>query len=176
VAKEARALVQEAVSELISFLTSEASEACFRAKRKTLSGDDIVDSLEALGFDNFVAPMKAYRDKYKESDRARPRPACLARAPKRARTGAGVAGAEAAAAAGGMAAAMAGAALPPAPPPPGVTYGYVSGGAFVPIGQQQPQQQPPPPQEPPGAAAAPGCCPPAPRGDGGAGGGYRRVF
>ena len=54
IAKDAKECVQECVSEFISFITSEACDKCNTENRKTINGDDIVFSLEALGFDNYL--------------------------------------------------------------------------------------------------------------------------
>lgn len=78
IAKESKECIQECVSEFISFVvslvaglrvpccssrlsdllwaqqTSEASERCLDGKRKTLNGEDVLEALTALGFDNYV--------------------------------------------------------------------------------------------------------------------------
>ena len=56
-AKEA---VQEAVSEFISFITSEASDRCKHEKRKTINGEDVLWAMQNLGFDDYNAPLKIY--------------------------------------------------------------------------------------------------------------------
>lgn len=67
IAKDARECVQECVSEFISFITSEASERCHQEKRKTINGEDILFAMTALGFDNYIGPLKIYLQKYRES-------------------------------------------------------------------------------------------------------------
>jgi nuclear transcription Y subunit beta len=67
VSKEAKETVQESVSEFISFVTSEASDRVQSEKRKTITGDDVINALTSLGFDNFVVPLKIYLEKYRES-------------------------------------------------------------------------------------------------------------
>ena len=42
IAKDSKESIQECVSEVISFITSEASEKCRQEKRKTINGDDIL--------------------------------------------------------------------------------------------------------------------------------------
>ncbi|KAG6483809.1 nuclear transcription factor Y subunit B-1-like [Zingiber officinale] len=64
--KEAKETVQECVSEFISFITGEASDKCRREKRKTVNGDDVCWALDALGFDDYVQPMRRYLHKYRE--------------------------------------------------------------------------------------------------------------
>ncbi|XP_044755806.1 nuclear transcription factor Y subunit beta isoform X2 [Coccinella septempunctata] len=67
IAKDARECVQECVSEFISFITSEASDRCYLEKRKTINGEDILFAMSALGFDNYVEPLKIYLQKYREA-------------------------------------------------------------------------------------------------------------
>uniref|UniRef100_A0A6M2DPI6 Nuclear transcription factor Y subunit beta n=1 Tax=Xenopsylla cheopis TaxID=163159 RepID=A0A6M2DPI6_XENCH len=67
IAKDARECVQECVSEFISFITSEASDRCQVEKRKTINGEDILFAMAALGFDNYVEPLKLYLQKYRET-------------------------------------------------------------------------------------------------------------
>ncbi|KAK4351704.1 hypothetical protein RND71_031017 [Anisodus tanguticus] len=66
ISKEAKEIMQECVSEFISFVTGEASDKCHNEKRKTLNGDDICLALERLGFDDYVEPLKRYLHKQRE--------------------------------------------------------------------------------------------------------------
>eukprot|EP00210_Caulerpa_lentillifera_P008634 g8237.t1 len=68
IAKEAKETVQECVSEFISFITSEASDKCQREKRKTINGDDLLWALGALGFEEYVEPLKLFLSKHRESE------------------------------------------------------------------------------------------------------------
>ncbi|KAL5992228.1 hypothetical protein ACLOJK_013144 [Asimina triloba] len=68
ISKEAKETVQECVSEFISFITGEASDKCQREKRKTINGDDLLWAMMTLGFDNYVEPLKAYLNKYRETE------------------------------------------------------------------------------------------------------------
>lgn len=87
VSKEAKECVQECVSEFISFIvspspphnrlsrkcdillidfqTSEAADKCVNEKRKTIGGEDILTSMQALGFDNYSGVMKVYLAKFR---------------------------------------------------------------------------------------------------------------
>ncbi|XP_065174087.1 nuclear transcription factor Y subunit beta isoform X1 [Atheta coriaria] len=69
IAKDARECVQECVSEFISFITSEASERCHTEKRKTINGEDILFAMQALGFDNYVEPLKLYLQKFRDASK-----------------------------------------------------------------------------------------------------------
>ncbi|XP_042477028.1 nuclear transcription factor Y subunit B-4-like [Macadamia integrifolia] len=66
ISKEAKETMQECVSEFISFVTGEASDKCHKEKRKTVNGDDICWALGALGFDDYVEPLKRYLHTYRE--------------------------------------------------------------------------------------------------------------
>jgi histone H3/H4 len=66
ISKEAKETVQECVSEFISFVTGEASDKCQREKRKTINGDDLLWAMTTLGFEAYVAPLKAYLNRYRE--------------------------------------------------------------------------------------------------------------
>ncbi|KAL7615997.1 nuclear transcription factor Y subunit B-8 [Lactuca sativa] len=65
-AKDAKEIVQEAVSEFISFITSEASDKCQKEKRKTINGDDLLWAMATLGFEDYIEPLKLYLIRYKE--------------------------------------------------------------------------------------------------------------
>ena len=66
IAKEAKEIVQECVSEFISFITSEACEKCGSEKRKTINGEDLLHSINTLGFENYYDMLKLYLQKYRE--------------------------------------------------------------------------------------------------------------
>lgn len=66
ISKEAKETMQECVSEFISFVTGEASDKCYKEKRKTVNGDDICWALGSLGFDDYAEPLKRYLHKYRE--------------------------------------------------------------------------------------------------------------
>ncbi|PNT73541.1 nuclear transcription factor Y subunit B-1 [Brachypodium distachyon] len=72
ISKEAKETMQECVSEFISFVTGEASDKCHKEKRKTVNGDDVCWAFSALGFDDYVDPMRRYLLKFREleGDRA----------------------------------------------------------------------------------------------------------
>jgi histone H3/H4 len=67
--KEARETMQECVSEFILFITTEASDRCLQEKRKTINGEDLLWAFQALGFDNYVEPMRLYLNRYREHHR-----------------------------------------------------------------------------------------------------------
>lgn len=66
IAKDAKETIQESVSEFISFITSEASDRCLQEKRKTLNGEDILFAMQALGFDDYIEPLKIFLQKYRK--------------------------------------------------------------------------------------------------------------
>lgn len=65
IARDAKECVQEAVSEFVSFITSEASDRCLSEKRKTITSDDIIVAMQTLGFDNYIEPLRQYIANYR---------------------------------------------------------------------------------------------------------------
>ncbi|KHJ99049.1 hypothetical protein OESDEN_00962 [Oesophagostomum dentatum] len=65
IAKDAKECVQECVSEFISFITSEANDKCLSEKRKTISADDLLEAIANMGFDNYVAPLQLFLERYR---------------------------------------------------------------------------------------------------------------
>ncbi|XP_006646656.1 nuclear transcription factor Y subunit B-1-like [Oryza brachyantha] len=80
ISKEAKETMQECVSEFISFVTGEASDKCHKEKRKTVNGDDVCWAFGALGFDDYVDPMRRYLNKYRELEGDRAAAAASSRA------------------------------------------------------------------------------------------------
>ena len=69
IAKDAKDIVQECVSEFISFITSEASDKCKRERRKTINGDDLLWALDVLMFKEYDEPLRKYLEKYKTAEK-----------------------------------------------------------------------------------------------------------
>ncbi|KAK4480332.1 hypothetical protein RD792_013403 [Penstemon davidsonii] len=63
IADDAKETIQECVSELIGFITSEANEKCHREYRKTITPEDIISAMGTLGFNNYVEPLRIYLNK-----------------------------------------------------------------------------------------------------------------
>ncbi|GMR47908.1 hypothetical protein PMAYCL1PPCAC_18103, partial [Pristionchus mayeri] len=68
--KESKEAVQEAVSEFISFITSEASDKCIEEQRKTITCDDLLNAIEGMGFEKYMEPLKLFLARYREATRA----------------------------------------------------------------------------------------------------------
>lgn len=73
IAKDAKECVQDCVSELISFITSEASDKCIAEKRKTINGDDILYAMRVLGFDNYEEVLRVYLSRYRMDQENNPK-------------------------------------------------------------------------------------------------------
>ena len=43
-----------------------ASEKCQKEKRKTINGDDLLQPMATLGFDDYIEPLKRYLSRYRE--------------------------------------------------------------------------------------------------------------
>jgi len=67
ISKEARECVQECVSEFIAFITCEACEITKQEKRKTINGDDILEAMRQLNFENYIKTVDFYNKKYKSA-------------------------------------------------------------------------------------------------------------
>jgi nuclear transcription Y subunit beta len=70
IARDAKEVVQECVSEFIGFVTSEATERLAREKRKTITGDDVILALRTLGFNEYIPILQGFLDDYRRSMRA----------------------------------------------------------------------------------------------------------
>lgn len=42
-----------------------ASDICKKLDKKTIGGDDVIQALRNLGFDEYVAPLQLYLEKYR---------------------------------------------------------------------------------------------------------------
>jgi nuclear transcription Y subunit beta len=67
IARDAKEIVQECVSEFIGFVTSEASERLAQEKRKTITGDDIMLALQTLGFQDYLPFLKRFLHDYRNT-------------------------------------------------------------------------------------------------------------
>ncbi|RDY07383.1 Nuclear transcription factor Y subunit B-4, partial [Mucuna pruriens] len=71
ISKEGKQVMQECVTEFISFVTGEASDKCHKENRKTVNGDDICWALSSLGFDNYAEAIGSYLHKYRQAERVK---------------------------------------------------------------------------------------------------------
>eukprot|EP00834_Sanchytrium_tribonematis_P004110 NODE_185_length_13590_cov_0.472908.p11 type:complete len:151 gc:universal NODE_185_length_13590_cov_0.472908:5828-5376(-) len=63
--KETRQVLMNCCIEFIHLITSEANETCEKFGKKTINGEHIISALEALGFEEFVSPVKAAFEDFK---------------------------------------------------------------------------------------------------------------
>ncbi|XP_062232841.1 nuclear transcription factor Y subunit B-8-like [Phragmites australis] len=68
ISDDAKEVIQECVSEFISFVTGEANERCHTERRKTVTAEDIVWAMERLGFDDYVAPLGGYLQRMRDCE------------------------------------------------------------------------------------------------------------
>ena len=76
-----RFCVQHCVSAFIDHITDEACNKCEREGRKSITGDDILWSIERLGFKNYGQPLRTFLRKYRaidDQDRVKKRRGCAA--------------------------------------------------------------------------------------------------
>ncbi|KAL8032808.1 hypothetical protein ABFX02_13G120900 [Erythranthe guttata] len=65
IGEESKEIMQDCVTEFISFITDEANERCQGEYRKMITADDLLAAMVALGFDNYVGPLTLYLNKYR---------------------------------------------------------------------------------------------------------------
>lgn len=58
--------IQKHAQDFISFITNEANERCSQDKRKTITGDDIIEAFSFLGFDEYASVLRIYFEKFKQ--------------------------------------------------------------------------------------------------------------
>ncbi|XP_013781842.1 DNA polymerase epsilon subunit 3-like [Limulus polyphemus] len=58
VSKEARSAFSKAASIFVLYATSSANNFALKAKRKTLSGNDVLTAIEDMEFENFLEPLQ----------------------------------------------------------------------------------------------------------------------
>nr|TKW20983.1 hypothetical protein SEVIR_4G191800v2 [Setaria viridis] len=66
ISDDAKEVIQDCVSEFISFVTGEANERCHTEHRKTVTAEDLVWALDRLGFDDYVGPLNAFLQRMRE--------------------------------------------------------------------------------------------------------------
>ncbi|KAJ1259008.1 hypothetical protein BS78_10G120300 [Paspalum vaginatum] len=71
ISDDTKDMIQECVSEIISFVTGEANERCHSERLKTVAAEDIVWAMKSLGFENYVAPLGTFLQRMRESEGAR---------------------------------------------------------------------------------------------------------
>ncbi|XP_031280030.1 nuclear transcription factor Y subunit B-3-like [Pistacia vera] len=71
ISDDAKEVVQECVTEYISFITGEANDRCHREQRKTVTPEDLIWAMGKLGFDNYVEPLTLNLNRYRESESRR---------------------------------------------------------------------------------------------------------
>ncbi|KAG8379522.1 hypothetical protein BUALT_Bualt07G0097800 [Buddleja alternifolia] len=65
---DAKETMKECVSEFIRFITSESNQRCHGECRKTISSEDIISAMGALGFDDYMEPLNLFLSKYRSQD------------------------------------------------------------------------------------------------------------
>lgn len=65
ISKEAKETMQECVSELISFVTSEAAENRNLSARRVIGGEDVLLAFDALGFEHYAEALTIYLARYR---------------------------------------------------------------------------------------------------------------
>ncbi|PUZ60981.1 hypothetical protein GQ55_4G231700 [Panicum hallii var. hallii] len=66
ISDDAKEMIQDCVSEFISFVTGEANERCHTEHRKTVTAEDLVWAMNRLGFDDYIRPLNAFLQRMRE--------------------------------------------------------------------------------------------------------------
>lgn len=68
ISDDSKQLIQECVSEFISFITMEANDRCKHEQRKTITAEDILWAMSKIGLDDYIEPLTLYLQRYREFD------------------------------------------------------------------------------------------------------------
>lgn len=71
VSKEARTAISKAASVFVLFATSCANNFALKAKRKTLTGQDVMSAMGDMDFESFVEPLQESLDAYRREQKGR---------------------------------------------------------------------------------------------------------
>merc|ERR1719461_996595 len=69
IAKVAQEAMQEGASEFIAFVASEAAERCMDDNRRTIRPEDLLESLQGLGFEQLIPSLEAFLDRYRSAQK-----------------------------------------------------------------------------------------------------------
>jgi len=69
ISREARYSVQECVTEFIGLITTEAVDRLQQDRRKTITGDDVLSSIRALGFSDYETPLQTFYRLFRHATR-----------------------------------------------------------------------------------------------------------
>jgi DNA polymerase epsilon subunit 3 len=66
ISKDARLAISKAASVFVLYSTSCANNFAMQHKRKTITGQDVLDAMKEMEFERFVEPLKRSLEAYKE--------------------------------------------------------------------------------------------------------------
>ncbi|GAB4845946.1 hypothetical protein Ancab_024952 [Ancistrocladus abbreviatus] len=66
IADDAKDTIQECVSEFIGYITTDVKDRCQNEQRKTITAEDVIWSMDKLGFENYIKPLSLYLKRYRE--------------------------------------------------------------------------------------------------------------
>uniref|UniRef100_A0A1L8DWE9 DNA polymerase epsilon subunit 3 n=1 Tax=Nyssomyia neivai TaxID=330878 RepID=A0A1L8DWE9_9DIPT len=68
VGKEARSVMGRAASVFVIYLTASATNTAKSHNRKAITGQDILDSLEEMEFEDFLEPLKEFQAAFRKNE------------------------------------------------------------------------------------------------------------
>jgi len=69
ISKEARTAISKAASVFVLYATSSANNFAMKAKRKTLTGQDVLSAMQEMDFEKFVEPLTECLEAFKKEQR-----------------------------------------------------------------------------------------------------------
>ncbi|XP_055690517.1 DNA polymerase epsilon subunit 3 [Lutzomyia longipalpis] len=71
VGKEARSVLGRAASVFVIYLTASATNTAKSHNRKAITGQDILDSLEEMEFEDFLEPLKEFQEAFRKNEQGK---------------------------------------------------------------------------------------------------------
>jgi histone H3/H4 len=65
--EDVRGAVDRCTLQFAQLITTKAAEECQKDKRSIMTGNDLINAMEILGFDHYVGPLSEYLRRYRES-------------------------------------------------------------------------------------------------------------
>jgi len=79
VSKEARLAIAKAASVFVLYATSCSNNFALKAKRKTLTGQDVLSAMSEMEFDHFVKPLEESLEAYRQEQKGKKEAASVRR-------------------------------------------------------------------------------------------------
>lgn len=71
VGREARDVLGRAASVFVIYLTASATNTARSHNRKAITGQDVLDALEEMEFEDFLEPLKEFQEAFRKSEQGK---------------------------------------------------------------------------------------------------------